>query len=86
MADCVFFWILSAQYKYGFRPVLVLSWTDLLYNQADFFPTLVAPSMFNDNGPSAARLLLSLGHALTSFIVRVICSVDCHLLLNHPET
>lgn len=50
------------------------------------FPTLVASPMFDDNGPSAACLLLSLGHALTSLIVRVICSVDCHLLLNHPKT
>lgn len=48
--------------------------------------TLVAASVFDDNGPSAARLLLGLGHALTSFIVRLICGFDCHLLLNHPET
>lgn len=87
MADCVFFWILWAQYKFIFRPVSYSSaGVFLLYNQSDLFPTLVAPPMFDDNGPPAARLLLSLGHTLSSLIVRVICSVDCHLLLNHPET
>lgn len=47
--------------------------------------TLVACSVFDDDSPSAARLLLSLGHALASLIIRVISSVDGHLLLNHSE-
>lgn len=60
----------------------------LLYNQAELSasPTLEAPPVFDDDGRSAARLLLGLGHALTSFVVRVIRGVDGHLLLNHPET
>lgn len=82
-----FFWILWAQYKFFFRPELFLRWSCLLHKAgADSFPTLVAPPVLDDNGPPAARLLLSLGHALSSFIIRVIRSVDCHLLLNHPET
>lgn len=73
---------------------LSLSWSYLICCVTDSvdmwasstLPTLVAPPVFDDYGPSAARLLFSLGHALTSLIVRVIRSVDCHLLLNHPET
>ena len=65
---------------------MLLSWSYLLRNQPDVFPTLVASPVLDDNGPSAARLLLGLGHTLTSFVVRVVCSVDCHLLLDHPET
>lgn len=61
-------------------------WSYVLHNYAVILPTLVATPMFDDNSPSAACLFLSLGHTLTSFIIRVICSVDCHLLLNHPET
>lgn len=82
----------SAQNKFDFRPVSA-GRSHLLYNRSSCpalvclrVLTLVAPPVFDDNGPPAACLLLGLGHALTSLIVRVICSVDCHLLLNHPET
>lgn len=47
--------------------------------------TLVASSVLDDDGPPAASLLLGLGHALASFVVRVIRGVDRHLLLNHAE-
>lgn len=96
MADYVFFcffvFFTSAQNKFDFRPVSA-GRSHLLYNRSSCpalvclrVLTLVAPPVFDDNGPPAACLLLGLGHALTSLIVRVICSVDCHLLLNHPET
>lgn len=48
-------------------------------------PTLVASSVLDDDGASAARLLFCLGHALASFVVRVIGGIDSHLLLNHSE-
>jgi len=83
------FWKLSAQYKIVFRPVFSLRWSYARFVHMRGFSihlTLEAASVFDDDGPSAARLLLSLGHALTSLVVRVICGVDCHLLLNHPKT
>lgn len=85
MAACIFCRILPVQNKFISRPILFLRWSYVLHNYADILPTLVAPPVFDDNSPSAACLFLSLGHTLTSFIIRVICSVDCHLLLNHPE-
>lgn len=86
MADCAFLdistWV-SSGHSYSLlcnRAHTVATWA------LPAVLTLVASSVLDDDGASAARLLLGLGHALASFVVRVISGVDSHLLLNHSQT
>lgn len=85
---CFFFLVyISTHSSSGQSPSCVTTATYFCFGFLFFFfnCTLVAPPVFDDNGPPAASLLLGLGHALTSFVVRVIRGVNRHLLLNHAK-